>query len=111
MIRGLRPGLGDLGCTIDRVGQRLAHIYPVGSEDLAGDLRQALQVRGAVPRHLGDHQVVDEGLDLGQDAFDVLVPHGGVDARDAREGEGGFHSRRVAAPAGLCAASTMIVGE
>ena len=63
-IRRLGPGLGDLCCTIDRVGQRLAHVYPVGTEDLLGDLSQT--------RNVG---------------------------------------RALAAPAGLCAASTMIVGE
>ena len=43
-IRGLGSGLGDLCCTIDRVGQRLAHVYPVRTEDLLGDLGQARDI-------------------------------------------------------------------
>ena len=34
--------------------------------------------------------MIEEGLDLGQDPFDVLVPHRRVDAGDPAESEGGF---------------------
>ena len=58
-IRGLGPGLGNLGCTIDRIGQRLTHVYPVGTEDLLADLSQACDVGRSLTRHLRDDQVID----------------------------------------------------
>ena len=90
-ICGLSPGLGNLRCTIDRVRERLAHIYPVGTEDLFRDLGQARDIGRALARHLGNNQVIEEGLDLGQDALDVLVPHRRIHTHDARKPKGGFH--------------------
>ena len=85
-ICGLGPSLGNLRCTIDRVRERLAHIYPVGTEDLPCDLSQARNIRGTLSRHLGHDKVIDERFDLGQDALDVLVSHRRVHTRDPREG-------------------------
>ena len=64
-ICGLSPSLGNLRCTIDRVRARLAHIYPVGTEDLPCDLSQARNISGTLSRHLRDDEVVEEGFDFG----------------------------------------------
>ena len=56
-IRGLRPRLGDLGCTIDCVGEGLSHVYPVGTEYVLGDLGQAGDVGRALVAWRGSVRV------------------------------------------------------
>ena len=86
---------------------------PVLSEDAARDLGELRGRHRAAGRVLGAHHVGQDRLELGEQPFDVLVRHHADHPDQRREGEAVLQRRddAAAAPWGLCAASSTIVGE
>jgi len=96
---------------VDRVLERASDEHAVGAEDPASHLGELLRGHGAESAVLGHHDLGEHRLEGRQHPLVVLVLHHADDTDQRRERERVLQCFTVAAaPCGLCAASSTIVG-